>query len=890
MTAAPEPGGRAPDAPEPAAQEPIDLLVERFLQEVRGGAPANVEAYAAAHPEHAANLRELLPTLLALEQVKRDRESSTGSGRPRLALPPLERLGDFRIVREIGRGGMGVVFEAEQESLGRRVALKVLPRASLLSGNQLQRFQREASVAAQLHHSHVVPVFGSGESDGFHWYAMQFIRGRSLDQWREAAAATPPAGASAWRERARFVARIGAEAAGALHYAHGQGTLHRDVKPGNLLLDDDEHVWVTDFGLAKALEAEGLTQSSDLLGTLQYMAPEQFAGHYDARSEVYALGVTLYELLVLRHAFAGRTRSELMEQIRSLRPTSLRRACPDLPADLAIVIERAMAREPADRYADAGALEQDLLAFLDDRPIAARRHTAAQLLWRWCRQNRAVAALGLCAVLALLVAGVTGWIAYGVTDDALSREQKAAGVAARQTALVEQNLDLVLAAFGELFDALVGRDPALALDEDPDTGEQTFVAPPPVEPRHVELLQRMLAFYDRFAAANAENQALRLETARAHRRVGAIEARLGDLDAAATSYAEALQRFLAIEGRDVRREVAVLHVDYGQLEQRRGRIAEAMQRFRHALELLGADRDEDPRGLRFERAQAHFLLARRAGGPPGERFADRERPADGHLADAQRIVADLLVAEPQNPEFRALQARCLLEQGRAGGAARRSRDEAIAIFRDLCRLYPTADPFAYELCEALAWDLRRGPGGEGPRFAEPIARLREARGLADGLIERQPQFAECRWLRAELGAALGRLLARAADQDAAAAATLRAEAEAELRLAVGSEVPADGRAALRQTMTRLHAHAALADLLLDQGRDAAAAEQVTAILAAVRALVGDARGVRRLPPDGRLFEQIDGLLRRLGRTDVQAEWQALRARLPVRERPGRRPR
>src|SRR5690606_36336456 len=137
-------------------------------------------------------------------------------------------------------------------------------------------------------------VYGSGESDGYHWYAMQYLDGQSLDQWRQTQSGMVPQGSGAWHNRARFVARMGVAAASALHYAHGLGTLHRDIKPGNLLLDRDEHVWVTDFGLAKALEAEGLTHSGDMLGTLQYMAPEQFAGNYDVRTEVYALGVTLY--------------------------------------------------------------------------------------------------------------------------------------------------------------------------------------------------------------------------------------------------------------------------------------------------------------------------------------------------------------------------------------------------------------------------------------------------------------------------------------------------------------------------------------------------------------------------------------------------------------------
>jgi len=909
-------------AEQPADRDPVDLLVEQFLAEHRGGAAVDVETFAAAHPEHAAALRELLPTLVALEQVRRDRATSTGSGKRRLAMPTLERLGDFRIVREVGRGGMGVVFEAVQESLDRHVALKVLPQASLLSGTQLRRFQREARVAAQLHHSHIVPVFGSGQSDGFHWYAMQFIDGQSLDHWRHQHAETPPADAAAWRERARFVARIGAEAASALQYAHEQGTLHRDIKPANLLLAHGDHVWVTDFGLAKALEAEGLTHSSDLLGTLQYMAPEQFAGHYDAQSEVYALGVTLYELLALRAAFAGRTRSELMQQIRTLRPTPLRRCCPDLAEDLIVIVERAMARDPRDRYRDAAALQQDLQAFLDDRPIAARRHNAAQLLLRWCRRNRTVAALAACTVLAVVAAGVTGWVAYGITVDALAQAKvsaqaaddrarevevalaqarRSAAVAAEQSELVASNLKLTLAAFGELFDALVGRDPALAVDEDPDTGEQTVVARTVVEPRDVELLQEMLQFYDRFATANESSQSLRFETARAHRRVGAIQARLGNLDAAATSYLEALSRFLLVEDRDVRRELAGVHVDYGQIEQRRGRPGEAVQRFRVALDLLGADDVADNRSLRFERAQAHFLIARRpgpgpAGGPNARAGAERpggerpggERPGDRVRAEAQQelsaaqaILADLLREEPQNPEFRALQARCLLESGRRSGRGEADRQAAITIFRQLVAEHPQAEQFTYELCEALWSDGRPFAPDDTSAIATAIERLGEAAEHAERLVAQQPNVLEYRGLRARVASSLGRQLLRAAAANPDRAEVLRHEAELELRAAMAIEdaLAADDKVVdLRLALAAIGTRSALTLLLLDTGRVDAARAEAETLFGALRRLAAGTDGRRRLR--GEQLDEAELVARRLARSDLAGELRRLRDRLP----------
>ena len=222
------------------SRDPLDLLAEDFLARYRNGEAITPEEFAAGHPDHAEALNELLPTLLLLEQAKRDRESSA-TGAARVVIPQLERLGEYRIVREVGRGGMGVVFEAEQESLQRRVALKVLPKASLLTGHQLERFQREARVAASLHHTHIVPVFDSGEADGYHYYAMQFIRGHGLDavvaELRDRREGRPKDADSGVAidalenvaARCRFAARVGAEVGVAEIIKHDRGSLITEI-------------------------------------------------------------------------------------------------------------------------------------------------------------------------------------------------------------------------------------------------------------------------------------------------------------------------------------------------------------------------------------------------------------------------------------------------------------------------------------------------------------------------------------------------------------------------------------------------------------------------------------------------------------------------------------
>ena len=322
-------------------------------------------------------------------------------------------LGDFRLLRELGRGGMGVVYEAEQRSLGRRVAVKLLNARGSADAGLMRRFDREARAVGRLHHTNIVPVFGVGEHDGAPYYAMQLIRGVGLEAVIDALARArrgePGRGGLADRLAESVTPRVAAgliaQAADGVGHAHDQGVLHRDVKPSNLLLDEHGTVWVTDFGLAKTDDAADLTEAGDLLGTVRYLAPEAFEGAADHRADVYALGLTLYELLALRPAFDGADRARVMRAVLGTRPAALGAVAPGLPRDLLTVVARATERDPARRYQSARALAEDLRRFLRDEPILARRVGPAERLWRWSRRNRALAAaLG---VLAVTLVGVT---------------------------------------------------------------------------------------------------------------------------------------------------------------------------------------------------------------------------------------------------------------------------------------------------------------------------------------------------------------------------------------------------------------------------------------------------------------------------------------------------
>ncbi|HKI16571.1 MAG TPA: serine/threonine-protein kinase, partial [Isosphaeraceae bacterium] len=505
----------------------FEQVAESFLARFRSGERPSLSEYTARYPDLAGQIGELFPLLVEMEGHRPGQQAPVPTAQSvRAPGPAPQQLDDYLILREIGRGGMGVVYEAEQLSLGRRVALKLLPEHLPDSTKNRQRFEREARAAAKLHHTNIVPVFAIGEHEGRAYYVMQYIQGHGLDEVIDEllklqsgqvpaehrgphlpsepsaadmarslltgglaatapqsavdqsagveidvgsaltipaplerapeapssatdartnggvgrsdnpshAAATAPKAVTPTNTRLsdlfnraapdesgtdqdapstgprnsnywQCVARIGLQVAEALAYAHKHGILHRDIKPSNLLLDTQETVWVTDFGLAKVEDKQNLTHTGDLLGTLRYMPPEALDGKSDKRSDVYGLGLTLYEMLAMRPAFGERERNRLIKQITSAEPVRLGRVNPAIPRDLATIVQKAIEREPDHRYATAEELAADLRRFLDDAPIQARRIGSAERLYRWCRRNPLVAGLNaLAATLTILIA------------------------------------------------------------------------------------------------------------------------------------------------------------------------------------------------------------------------------------------------------------------------------------------------------------------------------------------------------------------------------------------------------------------------------------------------------------------------------------------------------
>ena len=436
--------------------ERLGEAIEAYLALAESGDAPDSELFAAGYPDLSDDLREALDGLAMVRGLVGD---PGGSGR---TLETGRRVAGYRIVRELGRGGMGVVYEAVHVDLDRPVALKVLGSRAAPDSTSRRRFLNEAKTAAALHHTHIVPVFDVGQVGGLCYYAMQRIEGAGLDgtlksmrRDRSRAAgstgqksrpgkaeptalddgSTPSAmGATAsWGggdrgrpavsggvSRApsfvppkasayyRWVAQLGRQAAEALAYAHHSGVIHRDVKPSNLLLDDSGTVWVADFGLARRLADPGLTQSDSLLGTPRYMSPEQAGGEtLDARTDVYSLGATLYELLTLAPPFDGKTAAELVRQILHRDPAPPRRADGRIPRDLETIVLKAMSKRPGDRYASASDFAEDLRRFLDMEPVRARRIGPIGRGWRLARRHPLQAAITTASAAAIVA--VTAW-------------------------------------------------------------------------------------------------------------------------------------------------------------------------------------------------------------------------------------------------------------------------------------------------------------------------------------------------------------------------------------------------------------------------------------------------------------------------------------------------
>jgi len=897
-------------------RDPVEALASEFTDRLRAGERPTVLEYVEKYPHAADEIRELFPTVAAMEKLKGQRESRT-SGRASLGPTRLEQLGDFRIIREIGRGGMGIVYEAEQLSLGRRVAVKVLPKQSLLDEKHLMRFRREAKTAARLHHTNIVPVLGVGEHDGFHFIVMQYIRGVGLDEIipqlaelgsstshvaertkdttlgrrdaqissvaraifrgefhlpiaeAESSIAGSPTAltcdspaesgsigfdvgslekatrnsrhtptrsyvadgdskhdpfipsaddlddlpssdevpesdstriAAAIRVNSNYwrsVARIGAQVASAIQYAHEHGTLHRDIKPANLLIDQQGIVWVADFGLAKAVEHDDVSRTGDVVGTLRYMAPEQLFGHAETRSDVYSLGLTLYELLTFRPAYDEADRKKcLIQRTTAAQPPLPRRVVSGVPRDLETIVLKAIAEEPRQRYTTSAELAEDLERFLEDRPILARRATPLEHLWRWCRRNPAVAGLsGIAASLLILVAIVstTGYVrttaANAQTIQALDGEKQQRRKAEATSELAWEALDRIFARFAP--QSLVSPETMTLETEEGD--ELAVESPVVLSDQAAVLLEELLTFYDLLADQGDNDVAFRRRIADANRRVGAIQQRLGRDQQAVVAYRRAIEIYTEISTSSddplTRVAIGAMHNELGAILRRTRKFPEAYAEHAIARRLLEPleKRVGDP-AVRYELAHTYYLQSSWFGGrgrrgPPNNsnnaksragqnrpvstsqsssRSGDESRP--DILGMAITLLENLDERYPDVPDYQQLLAMTYVERAKQGSrekdACNVSIRSAVAILDSLVQRFPSNPDFRFALATAYATETHDERERSLDDRREEISRLMSARTILKELQREHPNVPEYAASEAKVSERTGKHYAR----------------------------------------------------------------------------------------------------------------------------------
>jgi len=537
---------------------------QEYLQDLEAGRRPNRKEFLRRFPDLVVPLAQCLDGIDMVQGAAcRDRESlgpvplTAESIDPATANP----LGDFKLLREIGRGGMGIVYEAVQLSLGRRVALKVLPFAATFDAKQLQRFHNEAQAAAQLHHTNIVPVYAVGSERGVHFYAMQLIEGHSLalviqqvrqelgrpdpDESNARSSVSPsrtvdqrgvathanesvePAShlsrslstshTSRPRDFFRTASALIVQAADALEHAHQFGIVHRDIKPANLLVDAHGRLWITDFGVAQFHADAGLTQTGDILGTLRYMSPEQATGQrslLDHRTDVYSLGATLYELVTLEPIFHGSSRNEILQQISRQEPRLPRAVAPSLPIELETIILKAIAKLPSERYRSAKELGADLQRYLDDKPILARRPTLFDRSRKWMRRHPSVLVAGVLILLVISLGSVfSAWL---IRDE--QRKTQLAYEAERNRA-EEAQARFLLA--------------RRSVDEMIQLAEEELINQPQMQPLRKRILEHALAYYQEFIEHRRDEPEAQAELAATRDRVQKILTDLAVLQGAA---------------------------------------------------------------------------------------------------------------------------------------------------------------------------------------------------------------------------------------------------------------------------------------------------------------------------------------------------------------------
>ncbi|MCA9178300.1 MAG: serine/threonine protein kinase [Planctomycetales bacterium] len=779
----------------------IEQIAEEFLDSLRSGHVPTVEEFADRFPEHASQLRELLPTMVMMEEL-RDRKVGLFK-----TPKPNDQLGDFCLHREIGRGGMGVVFEATQQSLRRVVAVKVLLNRGIHHSNDELRFQREARAAAKLHHTNIVPIFAFGREHDVRFYAMPLIHGIPLTRLirvvnsnpdgcesvatfvscedstlvldedatsrpditaGSVCAPTSPVNAASflmsapgrWKEIARAARQVG----DALEHAHSHGILHRDIKPANLMLDHSGMVWVTDFGLATMVNDENITSAGDAPGTLRYMAPERLDGVCDARSDIYGLGATLYELATGQPMFSGQSRSEMFREVMEHRVVSPRSLCPAMPRDLETIILKAVAASPDDRFQTARELTDELDRFLAERPILSRRISLPQRLYRWGRRNPAAALPSAVAALLLVSLALVSGGAYMQVSSQYHRAERNLQLAGQQRQLASQtledvererqraqaNLQLSMQALDQVFRRFAPGPLHVPESEDDDFEPIYNTA---ISEQDFELLRAMLSFYDQFTVNNHDDAQLRRAAATAYQRVGDIQQRVGRFAEAQLAYQRALDLVNHL-GADLdisdplHTHEAALNNELGLMHKMLGQDDEAKQRHLSALGTLHKQLALSPEDLEvnLELVRTHNFLGYAIWGTCCHKDDSPKllTAVEQSHRSAMAVLQRLSERDP-SPEHDLVLARSyrdiaavLLHRRRTSDAIEAS-DKAIDLLERLVKEHPQVPIYKYELMRMLA---RRDSRYWSEDLELGEQRLRRALRLCEELEADHPSIPE----------------------------------------------------------------------------------------------------------------------------------------------------
>jgi serine/threonine protein kinase len=656
-------------------QERIAEILEQCMIELEQGVALDIEALTQSNPQLAEPLRRCLASLQTLHDAVQDLHETIPNSDSEQSLG---RLGEFELHEVLGRGGMGIVYSAMQTSLQRRVAIKVMQSGSMMHPNRLKRFQLEAQSAARLQHPNIVPVFAVGEEAGVHYYAMQLIEGTSLDR----------ADSERWTHgHFRTLIDAAIDLVSAIQHAHECGIVHRDIKPSNVLLDTAGKVWITDFGLAHQLDDHSMTQSGDVLGTANYMSPEQALGRpVDERTDIYSVATTLYEMATGRQAFPGARLQDILRKIESEEPTPPRLIRPDIPVDLETILLKGMSKDREDRYVSAQAFADDLRALRDGLPIRGRRPSLSKVASKWVARHKSAVMMGLAGVgLALMVSLIA------LVNISATRHQLILALAEVEAHLETSNENYWQS--------------RSLLDRWNEKWLTQLATVPAAQEARSAMLSDTIDYYESFLDRAKNDPYLVNDLHTAHVRLGQALAQVGELELAASHFRSAVDGWAELEKKQAGfavREWAIAWNELGLIQLRQKRHADAIASLTESVakyQALHATSNTNISSF-ANLAAAHMNLAQ------AHSQAGDLTTAQAHSDRAEEIYRQL--GQTEEGSMLTVRPLALLLDHRATRLVRSNLQQALRDAMEACELHrqeTTRSPYHFQTWQSLGASL-----------------------------------------------------------------------------------------------------------------------------------------------------------------------------------------